>query len=54
VGKKFYGSSQNVESSCWRAGAGENTGFVCGDHCAENADSLGCPTTVKQMKLWIE
>jgi hypothetical protein len=35
-------------------GTGENTDFFCGVHCAENAESLGCPTTVKQIKLWIE
>jgi hypothetical protein len=37
-----------------REGAGENTGFVCGVNCAENAESLGWPTTVKQIKLWID
>lgn len=28
--------------------------IVIGVNCAENAESLGCPMTVKRMKLWIE
>jgi len=28
--------------------------IVCGVNCAESAESLGCVTTVKRMKLWIE
>lgn len=28
--------------------------IVSGVNCAENAESLGCPTTAKRMKSWIE
>jgi hypothetical protein len=28
--------------------------IVSGVNCAENAESLGCPTAVKWMKLWVE